>query len=210
MQSVCLVRAGQFRPAVMTPVTGLNRAHRSSAPAAVPQRGGARAPFARIVCLLLAAATMLLAGVPARAQIGFDRPGADYTSSAERSADPAACAARCDRDNRCRAWSFVYPTVPARIENPCCVSGVRGSGVIAPRGSRLEFGIDRLGGDYSNIEVAASPTGQTCADACAQDKRCRAWTYARAGYGLSAPRCYLKDKVTPPRRRPCCISGVVR
>ena len=26
-----------------------------------------------------------------------------------RSGDPAACAARCERERRCRAWSFSYP-----------------------------------------------------------------------------------------------------
>ncbi|MFY9735847.1 MAG: PAN domain-containing protein, partial [Rhodoplanes sp.] len=51
----------------------------------------------------------LLAG-PAPAQIGFDRKGGDYTSFPVRSGDPAVCAARCERDARCRAWSFTYPT----------------------------------------------------------------------------------------------------
>jgi hypothetical protein len=40
--------------------------------------------------------------------------------------------------------------------------------------------------------------------------RCRAWTYRRPGYGTAAARCYLKDAIKPPHRKPCCISGVVR
>ena len=32
----------------------------------------------------------------------------------------------------------------------------------------------------------------------------------RPGYAGAAARCYLKDKVKPPRHKPCCISGVVR
>ena len=55
----------------------------------------------------------LLAVAPARAQTGFDRPGGDYSSFPVRSADPAACAARCEREGRCRAWSFSYPRTVA-------------------------------------------------------------------------------------------------
>src|SRR4029077_7263130 len=55
----------------------------------------------------------LVAGMPARAQSGFDRPGGDYSNFFVRSGDPAACAARCERDGRCRAWSFSYPGTAA-------------------------------------------------------------------------------------------------
>jgi hypothetical protein len=173
----------------------------------------------------LAVATLLAAGAPgsARAQVGFDRPGGDYASFPVRSGDPAVCANRCDRDNRCRAWSFAYPatfaaravcwlksSVPARVETTCCVSGVRGSGVPEPRWSGREFAIDRLGGDYRSFDTPAGSSGDACAAACMQDERCRAWTYLRPGYGTASARCYLKSRVTRPRHRPCCISGVVR
>jgi len=157
------------------------------------------------------------------AQTGFDRPGGDYTHFQVRSGDPATCAARCERDKKCRAWSFSYPLtggegavcwlksqVPPRAENTCCVSGVRGAGVIEPRTGPTEFSIDRLGGDYRNFEVAADAQGAPCAAACQADGKCRSWTYVRPGYQGNAGRCYLKDKVKPPRRKPCCISGVVR
>jgi hypothetical protein len=49
------------------------------------------------------------APTPAVAQQGFDRPGGDYLRFVVPSADPAVCSARCDRDNRCRAWTFAYP-----------------------------------------------------------------------------------------------------
>jgi hypothetical protein len=160
---------------------------------------------------------------PTEAQTGFDRPGGDYTSFAVRGGDPAVCAERCDRDARCRAWSFAYPTtrgqratcwlkadVPARVEDACCVSGVRGGGVIEPRGGDHEFGIDRVGGDYRNFETPANANGDPCAAACKAETRCRAWTYVRPGYQGPSARCYLKSRVTPPRRKPCCVSGVVR
>jgi hypothetical protein len=171
----------------------------------------------------VALAVMLLAGPPAHGQVGVDRPGGDYSTFVVRSGDPAACANRCERDNRCRAWSFAYPatvgpralcwlknSVPARVNKPCCVSGVRGSGVTGPRGDAGEFEIDRIGGDYTHFDTPASATGSACAEACAKDTRCRAWTYSRPGYGTASARCYLKNRVTPPRHRPCCVSGVVR
>jgi hypothetical protein len=160
----------------------------------------------------------------AQAQVGFDRPGADYTSFPLRAGDPAQCASRCERDQRCRAWAFAYPAtesaaavcwlksrVPPRVVSSCCISGVRGAGVIEPRGDPVEFGIDRIGGDYRNLELPADPSGKSCAAACAAEAQCRAWTYARPGYyGAAAATCFLKDRVTSPQHRPCCISGVVR
>jgi hypothetical protein len=46
--------------------------------------------------------------------------------------------------------------------------------------------------------------------ACDADNKCRAWTYVRPGYIGAAARCYLKDRITRPRPKPCCVSGVVR
>src|ERR1700687_5278367 len=86
---------------------------------------------------------------PALAQANFDRPGGDYVNSQLPSGDPADCALLCERDRKCRAWSFRYPssdeagterpvvaacwlknTVPERVSSPASVSGVRGAGVI--------------------------------------------------------------------------------
>jgi hypothetical protein len=173
-------------------------------------------------CLVLLA--LLMAPLaPAQAQVGFDRPGGDYTSFVLRSGDPAQCASRCERDSRCRAWAFSYPVtengnaicwlksrVLPRFPTTCCVSGVRGAGVIEPRSDPIEFGIDRYGGDLRNLELPPDPTGKSCAAACAGEPQCRAWTYARPGYVGPSATCFLKDRVTSPQHRPCCISGVVR
>ena len=111
-------------------------------------RAGARM---RIRFILLAALLALLAASPAQAQTGYDRRGGDYTTFQIRNGDPAVCASRCERDARCRAWSFSYPRtenalatcwlknrVTPRVEDKCCVSGVRGAGVIEPRrGGRI-------------------------------------------------------------------------
>jgi PAN domain len=160
---------------------------------------------------------------PAQAQVGYDRVGGDYLTFTIRSGDPAVCASRCEHDARCRAWSFSYPhtkhvmatcslknIVPPRVDNQCCVSSVRGAGVIEPRNGPLEYSISRRGGNYRHFELASDSTGQKCLAACQGDKRCRAFTYVRPGYGNASARCYLKAKIPRPKHAPCCISGVVR
>jgi hypothetical protein len=170
-----------------------------------------------LALIVLAVASM------AQAQTGYDRRGGDYLNFQIRNGDPTVCASRCERDARCRAWSFSYPRtehafatcwlksrVPARVEDKCCVSGVRGAGVIEPRRGGIEYSIDRTGGDYRNFVTTPEPAGAACSAACEDEKRCRAWTYVRPGYIGASARCYLKDRITRPRHKPCCISGVVR
>ena len=160
---------------------------------------------------------------PALAQANFDRPGGDYLNSPVSSGDPADCALVCERDRRCRAWTFAYPTdtisgavcwlkssVPARVQDNCCVSGVRGAGVVEPRNNAIETSIDRFGGDYKNFQLKAVEGDDACKAACTADNKCRAWTYVRAGYLGKEARCLLKKEVKPPRRRAGFISGVVR
>jgi hypothetical protein len=179
-----------------------------------------RALIVAIAVLALAAAS---GSGPLYAQSGYDRPGGDYASAPVASGDPAVCATRCEHDRSCQSWSFTYPmasgspamcwlkhAVMPRVESPCCVSGVRGAGVIEPRLGDLEYSIDRVGGDYRSFDAKLDPKGKPCAEACQGEARCRAWTYRRPGYGTPGPRCYLKETIKPPHHRPCCISGVVR
>jgi hypothetical protein len=160
---------------------------------------------------------------PARADIGFDRPGGDYDKFVVKSGDPDECSSRCERDARCRAWSFSYPRttqveavcwlknrVTPRAQSPCCVSGVRGASVNGPVTKDIEFGIDRAGGDYKSFDTQPDNSGAACAAACKGEQQCRAWTYVRPGYQGAAAHCYLKAKVTIPRHKPCCLSGVIR
>lgn len=184
--------------------------------------------------VMIAALVLSSMIVSAQAQQGFDRPGGDYSRFVVPSADPAVCQARCDRDSRCRAWTFSYPNTAATggatvatcwlkhqvtqpKENRCCVSGVKGGGLGDNRPGPLENAIDRYGGDYKNFDIPNTPrdapntpTADACKKACEDDNRCRAFTYVRSGYVGSAARCYLKDKITRPIRKPCCVSGVVR
>ena len=174
----------------------------------------------RVMLACLAATGMTW---PALAQTNFDRPGGDYTSAPIGSADPADCALLCERDRRCRAWSFNYPndtvpgavcwlkgTVPPRVADDCCVSGVRGGGVVEPRNPSVETSIDRAGGDYRSFEAKKGEGEAACRAACAAENKCRAWTYARPGYVGKEAHCFLKKEIKPPRRRAGFTSGVVR
>jgi len=175
-------------------------------------------------CLVTLAFVAALAPVrQVLAQASFDRPGSDYQSAPVASGDPADCALACERDKRCRAWSFNYPTdstagamcwlksgVPARVPDNCCVSGVRGAGVVEPKNGTIETSIDRFGGDYKNFDLKSSDGDDACKAACAADNKCRAWTYARPGYAGRDAHCYLKKDIKPPRRKAGFTSGVVR
>ncbi len=170
-----------------------------------------------------------MCGDAARAQTGFDRPGGDYARFVVPSGDPAVCAARCDRDGRCRAWTFSYPGTAAiggstsaicwlknevtprgrKLRAACPASRARG--LVEMRPGPVEISIDRTGGDYRHFDLASDPTGECLQEGLrgrqplpGLDLRA-----ARATSGASA-RCYLKDKIKPPRRKPCCMSGVVR
>ena len=54
--------------------------------------------------------------------------------------------------------------VPPRVEDNCCVSGVRGAGVVEPRRGPIEYSIDRFGGDYRNFEVPRRSGRRTLQD----------------------------------------------
>ena len=189
-----------------------------------PQQPRRTARLLRAVLPLLALFAFA-AALPrtALAQANFDRPGGDYSRAPVVSGDPAECALVCEHDRHCRSWSFAYPTdptdggicwlknsVPQRVESNCCVSGVRGAGVLEPRNSAMEASIDRYGGDYKSFELKGGDGDDACKTACATDNKCRAWTFARPGYVGKEARCFLKKEIKPPRRKPGFTSGVVR
>lgn len=174
-----------------------------------------------MVMLICLAAVTVASPAEAQMQTSFDRPGGDYLSSPVPSGDPKVCARLCEHDHRCRAWSFHYPTVttgaachlknsvPRRVASDCCVSGVRGAGVVEPKSRLYETSIDRAGGDYHSF-VMRKGSAAACRSACLADTKCRAWTYARPGYVGREAHCFLKKEIKPPRRRAGFISGVVR
>ncbi len=71
----------------------------------------------------------------------------------------------------------------------------------------VEHGIDRPGSDYKSFDLP-SPDANRCMSACANEARCKAWTYVRPGIQGTKSRCWLKHSVPAPRKSDCCISGV--
>jgi PAN domain-containing protein len=96
------------------------------------------------------------------------------------------------------------------VQDNCCVSGVRGAGVVESRNGGVETSIDRPGGDYRSFDAKSGEGDEACKAACTADNKCRAWTYVRPGYLGKEARCLLKKDIKPPRRRAGFISGVVR
>ena len=78
---------------------------------------------------------------------------------------------------------------------------------LGPRPLKLEAGIDRSGSDYRNFDLVATDPN-LCADACARDAKCRAFTYVNRGVQGPSARCWLKGSVPAAAANPCCTSGV--
>ena len=181
--------------------------------------------FLRGLCGL---ALGLLAAMPARAQTGFDRPGGDYARFTVQSGDPAVCSARCDRDARCRAWTFSYPGTAALggsnlatcwlknqvkplVENRCCASGVKGAALVETRPGPVENSIDRIGGDYRNFEIPANQDVAGLQAGLRRRQPLPRLVLCAAGLRRARRRAASSRKRSrAPKRRPCCMSGVVR
>lgn len=121
----------------------------------------------------------------------FNRPGADYKQYSAARAE--ICEADCAADSNCEAYTFASGTcwlksaVTNRTNCSTCATGSRRA---------FEFNTNRGGGDYAVITVFNDPA--PCADACARDERCRAWTFVPANILATTARCYLKDEVRDP------------
>ena len=87
------------------------------------------------------------AGVVAGMELNIDRTGSDFRNFDLPSADPKLCQDACEKDPRCKAWTYVKPytiqgpkprcwlkdSVPAPGGNTSCISGVKGTaGPIRP------------------------------------------------------------------------------
>ncbi len=132
------------------------------------------------------------------------------------SGDPADCALLCERDRRCRSWSFSYPT---DVDGGSAVCWLKNT--VPPRvpGKLLHLRRARRRRDRaahrapsrrrstapaaicSNFELKAGDGDEACKAACTADNKCRAFTYARPGYTGREARCFLKKEIKPPRRQ---------
>ena len=76
-------------------------------------------------------------------------------------------------------------------------------------GIMLEENIDRPGMNYKSY-VPSSADPLICANDCANDPICKAFTYVKPGFrgSNSCPECWLKNGVPDPIFQEYCISGV--
>jgi hypothetical protein len=77
----------------------------------------------------------------------------------------------------------------------------------APSTISLEPGYDRPGGDYRAFDTVGGH--EQCQAACANDARCKAFTWVKAGVAAPAGKCWLKDTVTVATKHPDAVSGLV-
>ncbi len=151
-------------------------------------------------------------------EMSIDRPGQDFFDTDLDQADPALCAAACQRDPHCKAWTFVKPgvqgekarcwlknAVPPPNPDDCCISGLKRPS--AGSASGIERNTNRPGGDFRDFDLAkADPAA--CKAACDRDEQCSSWTYVKPGHQGPKARCWLKDSVIDPVPDECCDSGV--
>jgi PAN domain len=71
----------------------------------------------------------------------------------------------------------------------------------------LEDNVSRWGADYRRFNIA-SGGAEDCAEACAKDDRCRAWSYVKPGVSGPKALCRLKSAVPQAMADPCCVSGI--
>ncbi len=71
----------------------------------------------------------------------------------------------------------------------------------------IEPSTDRYGSDYSGT-VMPTADPELCRASCAQDTRCKAYTYVKPGVQGPEARCYLKDPAPAATANECCVSGV--
>jgi hypothetical protein len=143
----------------------------------------------------------------------MDRPGFDYNMFEFGPNVNAAvmCQQICTLDDKCQSWATVVigahgpnarcwlkSGIPVARPNECCTSGVPIRAI--------EPNVDRPGSDYLSFELTESDP-DLCRIACADDKRCKAWTYVRPGVHSPAATCNLKDIIPVAFMNGCCTSG---
>jgi hypothetical protein len=82
----------------------------------------------------------------------------------------------------------------------------------------LEPDTNRPGQDYRNVEIPQSVDSMAgpgagadmCRGMCADDPKCKAFTYVKPNIQGQSARCWLKHGVPPAQPMPCCVSGVKR
>lgn len=142
-----------------------------------------------------------------------DRYGGDFADFRLDQANPNRCAEACNRNEDCVAYTYVPPRVHG--PSPHCwlkdrvtdarvtegmVAGVKRSPL--PQLANVDY----WGGDYRDFRVdSRDPT--VCAEACADERRCRAYTFVPPGRWGAEGRCWLKDTLPAASRVEGLVSG---
>ena len=158
-----------------------------------------------------------------RMEMNTNRMGGDYRDFDLSRADPSSCLAACDAEARCVAWTYVKPGGPGERAHcwlkdsamppnseECCVSGVKGPGGTrraATARYNLEMNVNRNGADYRDFAPPRADPA-VCAEACANESRCRAWTWVNSALEGPTGHCWLKSRVPPAEGDECCVSGL--
>ena len=87
--------------------------------------------------------------------------------------------------------------IPAVVTDPRCSSGVK---------LTIEDESDRPGADYFSFSYSENDPA-LCRAACADDDRCRAYTFVTLRANDPTATCFLEDKLPPRVRDTCCVSG---
>ena len=182
-----------------------------------------RALLAGLAALVfaVAVATVVPGTNSALAQSGYDRPGGDYASAPYRAATRRPRHPLRARTPLPRGASPIRRHAAGRqcagsrtrwcrnaIELLRCRRARRRHDRAADRRHRIS--IDRWVAITARSSASGSQRARLAQLLARREVHCRALTYRRPGYGTAAAHCYLKETIKPPRRRPCCISGVVR
>jgi hypothetical protein len=148
---------------------------------------------------------------------GYDRRGNDYTSF--RARDLNDCQRACNRESRCRAYTFDTRSADCYLKdrvnkgerNGVMVTGYKtgsdGGGTPRPPypgggGSGFlteEPGRDRKGNDYDSFR---SRSLDDCKQECRRDSRCQAYTFIR-----SSRECFLKNRINSARDNGDAVTG---
>ncbi|HEX2644869.1 MAG TPA: PAN/Apple domain-containing protein [Thermoanaerobaculia bacterium] len=146
---------------------------------------------------------------------GYDRRGDDYTSF--RGRDLNECQRACNRESRCRAYTFDTRSGDCYLKSRVnkgqrdggMVTGYKtdgGAGETRPPypgggGGSLteESGRDRKGNDYDSFR---SRSLDDCKQECRRDSRCQAYTFIR-----SSRECYLKNRINSARDNYDAVTG---
>ncbi len=179
-------------------------------------------PCSKTVLILLLFLKLLLvveeshAGFVGTWEIGTDRPGGDIRQISMSRTDPSACAAICDTDKMCLAFTYVKPgiqgsraqcylkeTIQPSVASDCCISGIKKSSfdITVKEPKR-----DRPGRNYKNFPLPEADV-DVCRNRCAEASRCKAYTYVKPGLQGAEAWCWLKESVPDAVQNNCCTSG---